>query len=134
RPPDQQSARFVSELSDSWARAARDAKSAVRVPDVVEAFAESPRDVGYYYQPDQTAPGRNLLLVTLYEKEYSESLGKATESVEAIRRSVREEAKNFPEFRIGLTGRTVLYADEMKTSDRDGHRSETLALIVVFIG
>ena len=52
------------------------------------------------------------------------SLSKASESVEAIRKAVQDGAKHFPEFRIGLTGRPVLDADEMKTSDRDSHRSE----------
>ena len=35
---------------------------------------------------------------------------------------------------MGLTGRPVLAADEMSTSDRDSHRAEAVALTVVFIG
>lgn len=132
--PDESSVRFLPDLADSWTQAARRPREPVQVPSLPAIFADSPRDLGYYYEPDQTNPSRSVLLIRVYEQENSSSLGKASESIEAIRQAVREQARSFPQFRIGLTGRPVLDADEMKTSDRDSHNSETIALAVVFLG
>src|SRR5213076_1019368 len=38
------------------------------------------------------------------------------------------------EFTVGITGRPALEADEMRTTDRDSHRAEVVALTAVFIG
>jgi len=62
------------------------------------------------------------------------SLTAISETVEAIRAAVREAAKPFGEFRVGVTGRPALEADEMRTTDIDSNRSEVIALIAVFIG
>ena len=131
--PDESSAHFVRRWPTPGRK--RCPSAAARAgAGLAEIFADSPRDLGYFYEPDQTNPSHSILLVRVYEKENSSSLSTASGSVEAIRAAVRAEAEAFPQFRIGLTGRPVLDADEMRTSDTDSHRSETIALAVVFLG
>ena len=62
------------------------------------------------------------------------SLTGGAATIDAIRRAVQDVAKNYPQFRVGLTGRPVLDADENRTTDHDGKKSEIVALSVVFIG
>ena len=135
---DEQTAQFVGAIAKSWARAAQRPNEPMRVgstvPDLASIAAGDPSELGYYYEPDRTDPSRHLLLIRVYEQEDTTSLNAAYATVDAIRRAVREEAKPFAEFDIGLTGRPVLDADEMKITDRDSHKAEIVALTVVFIG
>ena len=136
--PDAAQAAFVGEVVRSWnltlAARAEAPEAAVRPPDLAAVGATSPRDLGYYYEPDATDRSNALLLVRVYPTRTFDSLEAVLKPVEAIRGAVRGVSADFPEFRIGLTGRPVLEADEMRTSDRDSHRAEAVALTVVFIG
>src|SRR5262249_9075664 len=50
---------------------------------------------------------------------------------DAATKTIRD---GFPEFTAGVTGRPVLEADEMRTTDRDSRKAEVVALILVFAG
>src|SRR5262249_28104739 len=77
---------------------------------------------------------QHLLLVRVYPTQNFTSLTAISETVEAINAAVQEATQPFPEFTVALTGRPALDADEMRSTDRDSHRAEVIALIAVFIG
>jgi hypothetical protein len=135
RQPDQETVQFIRVLADSWRVAAGD-PSHMQVPDLLSIGADDPSQLGYFYEPDQDPDdaGQNLLLIRLYENENQSTLTSSAETIDAIRVAAREVAADFPLFTVGLTGRNVLDADEDQTTDRDGRRSEIVALLVVFLG
>lgn len=106
------------------------------MPDFSSLEQGDPRRQGYAYLPDESDPTgrRHILLVTVHHQVRYDSLTAISRTVGNIRRAVEEVAKGYPEFRVALTGRPVLEADEMSTTDRDTHRAEAVALICVFIG
>lgn len=104
------------------------------LPDLAALDAGDPSRLGYYYVPDENDPARHLLLVRVYEREDYSSLTAVSDTVEAISFAVSEAAANYPEFTVGVTGRSALDADEMRTTDRDTRRAEIIASIAVFIG
>src|SRR5205814_817058 len=77
---------------------------------------------------------RYLMLVRAYPKENYTSLTALSDAVDAMRASVAGASADFPEFKVGVTGRPTLEADEMRTTDRDSNRAEVVALVCVFIG
>lgn len=106
------------------------------MPDFSELDAATPRRLGYSYLSDESDPTgrRHILLVTVHHVLRYDSLTAISQTVETIRRAVDGVAKDYPEFHVALTGRPVLEADEMSTTDRDTHRAEVVALICVFVG
>jgi predicted RND superfamily exporter protein len=130
--PDTQTHAFVALLADSWNQTLRSGE--VHLPDLNALDATDPSRLGYYYVPDDSDPSRRVLLVRIYHREDYSSLTAVSETVESIRAAVREVAKDYPDFAVGVTGRPALEADEMRTTDRDSHRAEVLALSVVFVG
>jgi len=106
----------------------------VVVPDLAKLEATDPSRLGYYYVPDASDPARHILLVRIYPRNDYNSLTAACAGIDAIRAAMAEVQKGFPEFEFGLSGRPVLEADEMRTTDTDSHRSEVLALLTVFLG
>jgi predicted RND superfamily exporter protein len=137
QPADEETAGFVAALAQSWnvtAQTTGPLRVGEQVPDLAALGAAEPSFLGYYYVPDESDRSRNLLLVRVYEKTEYDSLTAISESVEAIRSAVADVAKDFPEFSAGVTGRPALEADELRTSDRDSHRAEAVALTAVFIG
>ncbi|HEX8914236.1 MAG TPA: MMPL family transporter, partial [Humisphaera sp.] len=104
------------------------------LPDLNALGAESPRDLGYYYLPDQSDPARRVMLVSIEPAQDTSSLTGLSESVDAIRGAIRAEAAAFPEFRVSLTGRPALEADEMSTTDVDQRKAETVAMTAIFLG
>ena len=123
-------------LVDSWNRTAADPHAAPQVPDVMKLNADDPSSLGYRYIPsaDTNEPPHHVLLIPLYEIEDRTHLTSGSDLIDTLRNAVSEAAQSFPEFNVGLTGRNVLDADEDRTTDRDGRKSEIVALIVVFIG
>ncbi|MCY2952228.1 MAG: MMPL family transporter [Planctomycetota bacterium] len=105
-----------------------------QIPDLAALDAADPSRLGYYYTTDETDPSRGLMLVRVYPREDFTTLTARCRIVDAIRAACREEARPFPEFKVGITGRPALDADEMRSTDRDSHRAEVVALIVIFIG
>ena len=137
---DRQTLQFATGLTDAWVQTARSPKEPIqvggRVPDLMTFWAEDPSDLGYIYVPDGDPkdPPHSLLLIRVYEKEDQSGLTSEADTIDAIRRATAEEAKGFPEFDVGLTGRPVLDADENRVTDEDGRRAEILSLAVVFVG
>lgn len=107
------------------------------MPDFSRLDAETPARLGYSYLPDASDPTHrnHILLITVHYVQRFDSLTAISETVETIRTAVNEAAAPFQhEFHVGVTGRPALEADEMRTTDRDSHRSEIVALSCVFIG
>ena len=137
REPDEQSARFVRHLADSWNRALEQPaaqQAAAQAPNLQTMNAQDPGQLGYFFEVDRTDPSRHMVLIQIDAAEDLSSLKAQYASVDAIRNAVAEVAANYPEFDVGVTGRPVLDADEMKITDRDSHRAEVVALSVVFVG
>ncbi len=139
RSPDSELAGFVSLLAQSWDDAVQHPDAPPRVGDGVPDLKRvdaTPRDLGYYYEPnaDPNDPARYLLLVRVYPRDDFSRLTAVSETVSAIRRAAREAAKDFPEFKVGATGRPALDADEMEQTDRDSKKAEVCAGIAVFLG
>jgi predicted RND superfamily exporter protein len=137
--PDEETATFVAALAESWNKTLADAsgsplRTGEHVPDLATLGASDPSRLGYYYVPDESDRSRSLLLVRVYPNAQYTSLTAISETVEAIRAAVSDVSKQFPEFAAGVTGRPALEADEMRTTDRDSHRAEAVALTAVFIG
>jgi predicted RND superfamily exporter protein len=130
-----QGAGFVKNLAASWATTAAHPDH-VDVPDLTTMGAEDPSALGYAFPPDTDPkdPPHNVLLIQLHENNEETSLTGGADTIDAIRAAVQDVAKNYPQFKVGLTGRGVLDADENRTTDHDGRKSEIVALIVVFIG
>jgi uncharacterized protein len=130
--PDAQKAQFAQLLADSWTSAIQTGRA--QPPDLVALRAQTPTDLGYSYVSDQTDPMNHLLLIGVYLNDADSSLDAGGQQVDAVHKAADEAAADFPDFRIGITGRPVLADDEMRTSDRDSTRAEILALIVIFAG
>jgi len=107
-----------------------------QVPDVIEVNASSPEELGYSFVADADPKDlhHDLLLIQVYEKENRSGLTTEARTIDAIRMAAEAEGREFPQFKVGVTGRPVLDADEDKMTDEDGRRAEILALSVVFIG
>src|SRR5205814_1699773 len=118
----------------SWSETLKQPQSGPILPDLQSLDASDPSRLGYYYVPDELDKSRHLLLVRVYPRTDYASLTAVSDTVDAIRNAANEAGRNFPEFSVGVTGRPALEADEMRTTDRDSHRAETIALICVFIG
>jgi uncharacterized protein len=132
---DDQTAGFVKHLAASWLATASHPNE-VTVPDLMTMGAEDPSALGYAYVPDTDPqdPPHNLLLIRVHERVDETSLTGGADTIDAIRAAVRDVARNYPQFKVGLTGRPVLDADENRTTDVDGRKSEIVALSVVFLG
>lgn len=136
-PPDKDTLPFLSVLANSWEyTVSHDAtlRPSAGLPDLNALDASDPSRLGYYYVPDELDPAQHLLLVRIYPKSSYDSLTAVSEIIESIDAGVRDAAKPFPEFNVGLTGRPALDADEMRITDQDTRRAEVLALVSVFIG
>jgi hypothetical protein len=136
--PDEQTAQFITHLVQSWDQAILNPQKKLSVGDGVTDFrainAANPGELGYFYEPDETDRSRYRILVQVYPVRKFESLTSVAQTVDAIRKAAVEAGSDFPEFHIGVTGRPVLEADQMQTTDKDSHHAEVIALIFVFIG
>jgi hypothetical protein len=133
-PPDVETLQFVGVLARSWQRTIERQDGQATVPNLSTLDAADPSRLGYFYVPDNTDPSRHQLLVRVYKQPNFTSLTAITEEVDAIRDAAKAAASGFGEFAVAITGRPALDADEMRTTDVDSHRAETVALITVFIG
>jgi|GEM_PF-702462 len=139
KPPEQ----WKKGGSDTALRGGEGAGS--EIPDLTDLDPASKYDAsqyGYYMIPDETkrnvgggAKRRNekIMAISVYgERDYT-SLADVTEPLEKMRAAVGRVAAGFPEFSVEFTGRPVLEADEMATSDRDVRIAEICGLSLVFI-
>ena len=77
-----------------------------------------------------TANGRLLIMRLLPAKDYS-TMDVIAEPLAFVRQELQATRAQFPDVRAGLTGRPVLQADEMATTDRDMTRASLLAVVLV---
>jgi hypothetical protein len=126
----------TGEFAGAIARSVTASVSGDRVvlPDLNSIGATNPERLGYFWVPDESDKSRHLLLVRVQPKHEYSSLTAISDTVDAIRGAVNEAAKAYPELTFGVTGRPALAADEMRTTDRDSHRAEAVALTAVFVG
>jgi len=135
---DDQTAGFVAKLADSWNAALANPSLPMRVGagvvDLRSSAPTSPRELGYFYVPNEQDRRQWRILVRVYPVRNFSSLTSITHTVNAIRDAAVDAAKPFGEFKIGVTGRPALEADEMHATNVDSHHAEIAALLVVFIG
>ena len=105
-----------------------------QIPDLRALGPSDPQTLGYYHEPDQADLSRHLLLIKVFERNDFSAVTAGANVISEIRRGVGEASGAYPEFKVGLTGRPVLDADQDQITDRDSRRSEIIALIVVFLG
>ncbi|HEY1921833.1 MAG TPA: MMPL family transporter [Tepidisphaeraceae bacterium] len=136
--PDDQTAAFITHLVVSWDEAIRHPDTKLTVGNGVVDFhtisAADPSELGYFYVPDETNPSHHRILIQVYPERKFNSLTAVTQTIDAIRNAAVDAGNAFPEFHVGVTGRPALEADQMATTDKDSHKAEIVALIVVFIG
>ena len=121
-------------MTDAITNPAVPVKLGQQVHDLSKLAITDPSKLGYYYVEDQEKPGNHLLLVRVYEQpKFSKQNGLA-DTLNNIRANVAAAAAPFKQFRVNLTGRPALEADEMTTTDHDARTSEIAALSAVFIG
>ena len=80
----------------------------------------------YTFTPD----GRFLLMLISVPKDFS-TMQVIERPLSAIRQAMQESRAQFPDVAAGLTGRPVLQADEMITTDRDMRQATIIAIIGV---
>jgi predicted RND superfamily exporter protein len=140
QPPNEQTATFLNLVAQSWVQTLRRPTTQPLapgdgLPDLQSLDASDPSRLGYYYVPDESDRSQHLLLVRVYPRRDFTSLTAISDTVDSIRNTASDiVAKDFPEFTAGVTGRPALEADEMRTTDRDSHRAEAVALACVFVG
>jgi predicted RND superfamily exporter protein len=136
--PTEETAAFITHLVDSWDQAIRHPDKALTVGNGVVDFraisASDPSELGYFYVPDETDHSRHRILIQVYPERKFNSLTAVTQTIDAIRDAAVDAGNAFPEFHVGVTGRPALEADQMAATDKDSHKAEIVALIVVFIG
>ncbi|MDP9175281.1 MAG: MMPL family transporter [Planctomycetota bacterium] len=135
---DDQSAGLVAAMGNSLANAVRNPNVPLRVGegvvDISVLDATDPSQLGYFYEPDETNHAHHRILIRVYPQRIFNSLTAVSRTVNSIRNTAVSAAKQFPEFKVGVTGRPALEADEMQATDRDSHRAEIWALAAVFVG
>ncbi|MGQ9588975.1 MAG: MMPL family transporter [Planctomycetota bacterium] len=127
--------RFLSLTLESILRAAR-GEEPPRLEDSIEKIAlgpgRDPKDRGYMFA------GSLALVEVMPEKNYEtlevirEPLAKIREALERVRARHLDRYGD-KALKFGLTGRPVLQADEMQTTDADMRRATVLALVGVLL-
>ena len=129
---------FVKRLADSWCLTAGSPNVPISIgngiPDLRKDAATDPQRLGYFYVRNEMDPRQHRILIQVYKKPVFNSLEAVTKQVQAIRDAANKAVADFPQFRIGVTGRPTLDSDQMAATNRDSHKAESVALIVVFIG
>jgi hopanoid biosynthesis associated RND transporter like protein HpnN len=93
---------------------------------VVTMFDTDPRD-------DPTgAKSKYLLLAVLLRKDYA-TLAIIGEPLAALRRELEATRAAFPGVEVGITGRPVLAADEMKATSEDNTVASAISFFLVFL-
>ncbi|WP_031482146.1 MMPL family transporter [Maridesulfovibrio frigidus] len=80
----------------------------------------------YFY----TKNGRLLIMRILPKKDYAE-MGVIGQALKVVRVALNQTREEFPEISAGLTGRPVLSADEMSTTDKDMTIAAIISILVV---
>ena len=80
----------------------------------------------------ESETGRLFFVTILPQKDFNR-LDAIREPLAAIRAAIDEVRAEFPQVEIGLTGKPVLQADELETTDRDMVRSASVAAAIIAI-
>ncbi len=102
-------------------------QAALEGEDPAEPYLHLEADADQYFF---TESDRLLVMRLLPVKDYG-TMDVIAEPLAFIRQSLAETRAEFPQTRAGLTGRPVLQADEMSTTDRDMRRASVLAVTLV---
>ncbi|MGN6367877.1 MAG: MMPL family transporter [Phycisphaerae bacterium] len=112
------------------------------IPNLTEldpAAKTDPSRYGYYVIPDESKrfdPAHKhdlILIINVYENRDYSTLADVSEPLRRMREAVKSVADQYPDFRVGITGRPALEADEMATSDHDTRIAEICGLSLVFV-
>ncbi|MEW6237275.1 MAG: MMPL family transporter [Candidatus Omnitrophota bacterium] len=76
--------------------------------------------------------GKSILMLVMPSKDYS-TLSVIDKPLQRIRADIWLTSQEFPDVVAGMTGRPVLQADEMTTTNRDMTKSTILALVCVLV-
>ncbi|HEX5241908.1 MAG TPA: MMPL family transporter, partial [Tepidisphaeraceae bacterium] len=137
--PSEDSVGLTHAISGGWVKAVKEPDRPIaagdQVPDLQRLGADTPRDLGYYFEPDEQNKNQSLMLIRVYPRAQYDALTSITDTVAGIRAAAKKGAAGYESlFKVGVTGRPALDADEMETTDRDSMRSEIVAAIAVFVG
>ena len=98
-------------------------------PDLSNLFLDEATDKdGFLF----TANGKLAFLLIMPEKRY-DTLSVIEKPLREIRGAIEETKREFPNVVVGLTGRPVLAADEMSTTNLDMTRATLLAVAIMSI-
>ncbi len=142
RKPDAPTAAFVRILCQSWTAAINSeprhwirGRQIPNLTALASTAAPTPASRGYYYFTPRHHPHDHLLLIKVYPRFNYDSLAAVSVPLKKIRKVVHAAAAPFhAQFRVGLTGRPVLAADEMRITTHDTDWAEALAMLVVLAG
>ncbi len=102
-------------------------QAALEGEDPTGPYLRLEADADQYFFTDSE---RLLVMRLLPVKDYG-TMDVIAEPLAFIREALAETRKEFPQTLAGLTGRPVLQADEMSTTDRDMRRASVLAVTLV---
>lgn len=124
------SSRLAGILLNSMKRAANGEKVDSAMDNMKTALIEGshPRDRGYLF----TDNGELAFVLIMPQKDYA-TLEVIREPLRQIRAGLDRVRARFAGAQLGLTGRPVLQADEMDTTDRDMRRATIFALVLVVV-
>ncbi len=88
---------------------------------------------GETFDPDGFLKNGDLLFCLIMPKKDFTTMAVIAEPLAKIRAAIDETKKEYPGLRAGLTGRPVLAADELSTSNRDSTKATILAIVLVGI-
>lgn len=118
--------RFLDELIDSLNQAITKGTPYVSRMEQLFFGGESFDPEGYLVTQNK----KFVICLIMPAKNY-ETLEVIEGPLKRIRQVIKETKKEFPDIKAGLTGRPVLAADEMKTSNRDMNLAMVLAIVAV---
>lgn len=86
---------------------------------------------GETFDPDGFYRNGNLLFVLIMPAKDFGTMDVIGKPLADIRKAIKETKEEFPEIDAGLTGRPVLSADEMETSNKDMNIATIMALVLI---
>ena len=86
---------------------------------------------GETFDPDGFLRNGDLLFIMIMPEKDFTTMEVIAEPLARIRKAVNETKANYPGITAGLTGRPVLAADELATTDRDMTKATLLAIVLV---
>jgi len=140
--PSEKPASFINELAGCWNAAMttdpaqwKTGSELLDISSLLPQQQQTPATFGYYYIEASDNSSEHLLIINVYPKFTYDSLSAVSAPLEHIQAAMLKAAVPFAgDFSVGLTGRPVLSADEMRITTQDTNWAQTLAMIVVLLG